>query len=169
MRRRVLWGTDIFYSMYDEPELVHDAISLITDTYINCMDKWYNLFPADDEMNPHWEAFFYRGKIVLRSDSAMNVSPDLYREFSLPYDRKLLEYFNGGAVHFCGRGDHYIDILCAEKGVTAINMSQPEYNDMEKIYTNTVDKGIKILSMPREQAVADTSRGFHGHVHTHSS
>ena len=165
----LLWGTDIFYSMYDEPELVHDAISLITDTYINCMDKWYNLFPADDEMNPHWEAFFYRGKIVLRSDSAMNLSPDLYCEFSLPYDRKLLERYDGGAIHFCGRGDHYIDIICAEKGVTAINMSQPEYNDMEKIYTNTVDKGIKILSMPREQAVADTSRGFHGHVHTHSS
>ena len=87
----------------------------------------------------------------------------------MPYDKKLLERYGGGVIHFCGRGDHYIDKLQELPQVYGINMSQPEYNDLEKIYTNTVDKGIKILSMPREQAVADTSRGFHGHVHTHSS
>ena len=26
-------------------------------------------------------------------------------------------------------------------------MSQPQYNDLEKIYRNTVDKGIKLLNM----------------------
>jgi len=164
----LLWGSEIFYSMYDEPELVHSALSLITELYIKFMTEWYKLHPADEFMNPHWEAFFYRGKIVLRSDSAMNVSPDLYREFSLPYDRILLDHFGGGAVHFCGRGDHYIDIICAEKGVTAINLSQPEYNNMEKIYANTVDKGINILSIQRDRAEADKGRGFHGKLHCHS-
>lgn len=163
----LLWGAEIFYSMYDEPELVHGALSLITDTFVKAMTEWYQLFPASDEMNPHWESFFHRGKLVLRSDSAMNVSPDLYREFSLPYDRILLEKFDGGAVHFCGRGDHYIDIICNEPGVYAINMSQPEYNDMEKIYKNTVDKGIKILSFQKKQAEADIGRAgtFHSNIH----
>ena len=163
----LLWGTEMFYSLYDEPELVHDALSLVTETYTHFMNEWFKLHPADERMNTHWGAFYHLGKIVLRSDSAMNLSPELYREFSLPYDKLLLERFGGGVVHFCGRGDHYIDILCAEKGVTGINLSQPEYNDMEKIYANTLDKGIKILSIPRARAVQDKARGFGGNLHCH--
>jgi hypothetical protein len=98
----------------------------------------------------------------------MNLSPELYREFSIPYDNLLLERFGGGVVHFCGRGDHYIDILSAQKGVTGINMTQPEYNDMEKIYSNTVDKGIKIFSIQRPRAESDKARGFGGNLHCHN-
>jgi uroporphyrinogen-III decarboxylase len=154
--------------MYDEPELVHDAMSLISETYTKFMNEWYALHPASDVMNTHWGAFYHRGKIVLRSDSAMNLSPELYSEFSLPYDKLLLDRFDGGVVHFCGRGDHYIDLLCAEKGVTGINLSQPEYNDMEKIYANTLDKGIKIFSIQRSRAEADKGRGFGGNLHCHN-
>ena len=39
-----------------------------------------------------------------------------------------------------------------------LHMSQPELNDMEKIYKNTVDKGIKILSFNSARANADISR-----------
>ncbi|MBQ8407794.1 MAG: hypothetical protein IJY39_02905 [Clostridia bacterium] len=163
----LLWGGEMFYSMYDEPELVHGALSLITETYTRFMNEWHKLFPASEEMNPHWESFYHRGKLVLRSDSAMNISPDLYREYSLPYDKLLLERFGGGIVHFCGRGDHYIDILCQLPELYGINMSQPEYNDMEKIYKNTVDKGIKIFAFQKKQAEDDIGRagGFHGNVH----
>jgi len=164
----LMWGGDIFYAMYDEPELVHNAMSLISETYTKFMNEWYSLHPASDVMNTHWGAFYHRGKIVLRSDSAMNLSPELYREFSLPYDKLLLDRFDGGVVHFCGRGDHYIDLLCAQKGVTGINMSQPEYNDMEKIYANTVDQGIKIFSIQRSRAEADKGRGFGGNLHCHN-
>lgn len=164
----LLWGTEIFYSLYDEPELVHDALSLVTETYTKFMNEWYALHPADEVMNTHWAAFHYLGKIVLRSDSAMNLSPELYREFSIPYDNLLLERFGGGVVHFCGRGDHYIDILSAQKGVTGINLTQPEYNDMEKVYSNTVDKGIKIFSIQRSRAESDKARGFGGNLHCHN-
>jgi hypothetical protein len=48
-------------------------------------------------------------------------------------------------MHFCGRGDHYIEAICEMKGITAVAMSQPHLNDMEVIYRNTVDKGIKLV------------------------
>ena len=153
----LLWGGEIFYAMYDEPELVHAMLRLVTDTYIAFMDKWHELFPPSDEMNPHWGILWHRGAIMLRNDSAMNLSPALYEEFAMPYDGELLAKY-GGAEHFCGRGDHYIDILSELKGLYGINMSQPECNDMEKIYKNTVDKGIKILSFNHGRALADKDR-----------
>ncbi len=141
----LLWGGDMFYAMYDDPDMVHNVLRVITDTYTAFLRKWYQIFPDNSEMNSHWGIFRHRGTIVVRDDSAMNLSPELYEEFAAPYDGELLQRFNGGAVHFCGRGDHYIEILSKLPGLTAINMSQPHLNDMEKIYQNTVDKGIKIL------------------------
>jgi hypothetical protein len=46
-------------------------------------------------------------------------------------------------------------------------MSQPEYNDMEVIYRNTVDKGIKLLGLQPEAAEAALAAGrdLHGCVH----
>ena len=154
----LLWGCEMFYAFYDNPDLAHSILSLITDTYIAFMDKWYELFPRNSVLSHHWGGLCHQGTIVLRSDSAMNISPEIYREFSAPYDQKLLDYYDGGIVHFCGRGDHYIDILSEIKGLYGINMSQPECNDMEKIYKNTVDKGIKILGFSHGRALADKDR-----------
>ena len=158
----LLWGSEFFYAMYDEPELVHALLRLITDTYIAFMDRWLALFPPDAEMNPHWSTLYHRGTILLRDDSAMNLSPQLYRDFAAPYDAELLQRY-GGAVHFCGRGDHYIDILCAVPGLYGINMSQPHLNDMERIYQHTVDQGIPLLGFDRQTAAAHASRAgaFH--------
>lgn len=163
----LLWGTEIFYALYDEPELVHAALELITRTYTVFMRQWQEMFPPEPDMNPHWGSLYHRGTILLRSDSAMNYSPELYREFSLPYDKRLLDEFGGGAVHFCGRGDHYVPDLCALDNVYGINMSQPDYNDMEIIYRATVERGIPLLAFPYPYAQRDKSRvgGFFHRLH----
>ena len=158
----LLWGGEMFYAMYDEPELVHAFLSLVTDTYTAFMDRWNKLFPPREDMNAHWSIYF-KGSIFIRNDSAMNLSPDFYDEFSVPYDQRLLSHFGGGAIHFCGRGDHYIESLASLEGLSNFHMSQPQYNDMEKIYRATVDRGIKIIGFHRERAHQDVGRAgaFH--------
>ncbi len=161
----LLWGGEMFYAMYDEPELVHAMMDLVTRTYIRFMEKWFALFPCGEDMNVHWAHLRHKGRLMLRCDSAMNLSPELYAEFAVPYDRKLLEHFGGGAMHFCGRGDHYISLLCSQPMLRGVNMSQPHLNDMECIYRNTVDKGIPLLGFPADRAYADAGRGFHHLMH----
>lgn len=148
----MMWGCELFYAIYDEPELVHGLLELITDTYIAFMEKWFDLIPSYGEINCHWPSIRHRGHIFLRNDSAMNLSPELYKEFAAPYDMRLLEHFKGGVVHFCGKGDHYLPILCTCPWLTGINMTQPELNDMETVYRCTVDHGIKLLGFSREYA-----------------
>jgi hypothetical protein len=162
----LLWGGDMFYEMYDDPDFVHEALSLITETYTAVMNRWFDIVPINKEMNPHWTNWAYlwhRGAILLRDDSAMNLSPEFYREFAAPYDSLLLDRFGGGCIHFCGRGDHYIDVISEMKGLYAINMSQPHLNDMEKIFRHTVDKGIKVLAFNKGWAERLKSRegGYH--------
>ncbi|MBS3970548.1 MAG: hypothetical protein KGZ94_10610, partial [Clostridia bacterium] len=91
--------------------------------------------------------------------------------FIRPYDQKILDEFDGGVIHFCGRGDHYIHLLHQMRGVHAINMSQPECNNMDIIYQNTIDKGIMIIGLKHDEVERALSMNvdFKGRVHVGSS
>ena len=162
----LLWGSRLFLDIVDEPGLVRDFLALITETYARFLDAWHEIVPAAPGCAVHW-SMQHRGTIMLRDDSAMNFSPSMFEEFIEPYDQQLLDRFGGGAIHFCGRGEHYIHRLPAMRGLRAINMSQPEYNDMETIYRHTVDRGLQIVGLQRqaaEEALAG-GRDLRGNVH----
>lgn len=162
----LMWGEDLFYAMYDEPELVAAVMQLITDTYMRFMERWQALVPPRDDICCHWDNVMHRGQIVLRNDSAMNLSPEFYDTFARAFDSQLMERY-GGVIHFCGRGDHYIHLLKTIPNIYGVNMSQPHLNDMATIYQNTVDCGIQLLAFDRAAALRDLSRpgAFHSNLH----
>jgi len=165
----MVWGSGIFVDILDRPELVHRILGLLTDTYIEFMKEWDAVVGTHTrDWATHW-SMMHRGKIMIRTDSGMNLSPEIYDEFIRPYDQRLLKELGGGAVHFCGRGSHYIESCCSMDGMYAIAMSQPHLNEMEVIYRNTVDKGIKLLGFDRKHAEDAIAAGMDlkGCVHCH--
>jgi len=94
---------------------------------------------------------------------------EMFVDLIRPYDQRLLDELGGGAVHFCGRGSHYIASTCGMDWIHAIQLSQPHLNEMETIYRNTVDKGIKLLGFSSEHAQEALAAGrrLHGCVHCH--
>lgn len=166
----LLVGSDLFVMIYDYPDIIKELLELITIVYSAFLDEWYRIFPPKMDFAVHWGAM-HRGHIMLRDDSAMNFSPEMYDEFIRPFDQSLLDRFGGGAVHFCGRGDHWIDRLVSMTGANAVAMSQPECNDMEKIFTHTVDKGIQLILFPYKDALTalGSGRNLHHSVQTFES
>jgi hypothetical protein len=162
----LLWGSGIFLDAVDQPGLLKDLLELVTETYIRFMREWERLAPPADGHALHW-SLMHRGRIMLRDDSAMNFSTRMFDEFIGPYDARLLKEFGGGAIHFCGRGDHWIDRLAQMPGAYAVNLSQPHLNDMEAIFRSTVDRGVNIIGLARSAAESALSRGrdLHGRVH----
>jgi hypothetical protein len=162
----IVWGSQVFYAFYDAPDLVKSFLELITETYVKFMRAWINVIPFRPGGNAHW-GLYHRGNIMLRDDSAMNLSPAMVDEFVRPYDQRLLDEFGGGALHFCGRGHHYIPSMSEMSGLHAVNLTQPEYNDMETIFRHTVDKGIKLIGLPPEAAetAVRAGRNLCGQVH----
>ena len=144
---------------------VRQLLELVTRTYVAFLREWETIVPMAADGNVHWGCY-RRWKIMLRDDSAMNVSPDIFEEFIKPYDQHLLNECGGGAIHFCGRGDHFIAGMGQMTGLYAIHMTQPHLNDMDLILRNTVDKGINLIDLAPagwEQAVAN-GRNLHGRV-----
>lgn len=153
----LLWGSEMFYEMYDDPDFVHGVLRLITDTYKAFLDRWYTIIPRTEGISTHWN-WMHAGTIMLRNDSAMNLSPEMYSEFAFPYDNELLNYYGGGCVHYCGRGDHYIRILCGAPLLKGINLSQPHLNDMDEIFSAVRDNGKKILGLRANACSAYAAR-----------
>lgn len=163
----LLWGSEIFIDLIDKPGLVHQVLGVLTETYVRFMRAWEGVVGTNGkDWAVHW-SLMHRGKIMIRSDSGMNLSGEMYDEFIRSYDQHLLNELGGGAVHFCGRGSHYIRSACGMDGLYAVNVSQPHLNEMETIYRNTVDKGIKLLGLDRAHAeeAVKAGRNLHGCVH----
>jgi hypothetical protein len=160
----LIWGSDIFYAFYDDPDLLNGLLKLVTNTYAAFMRKWFEVVPPSGPVSVHW-GLTHKGRLMIRNDSMMNLSAQTYAQFIRRHDQKLLDMFGGGAIHFCGRGDHYIEELSKLRGLTGINLSQPHLNDMEVIYHHTVDKGIKILGLDADWARKAT-RPLRGQVAT---
>ncbi len=149
----LLWGSDMFLALYENKELLKNLLKTITDTYKAFMVKWFALTPDKDELH----SFFgnaYLGRVCIRDDSAMNISPEMYEEFIFPYNDEILTFFNGGAIHSCGRVDHFVPLLSRMKHLHGFNMSQPEYNSMERVFSYTIDKGIPLIGL-RESTVLE--------------
>jgi hypothetical protein len=175
----MLWGSSLYLDLYDQPDLVRDFLSLIAETYIRFMRCWdqavcsgpvraYEETPHGVTTNHavHW-SMLHRGRIMVRNDASTNLSPAMYEEIVRPFDQRLLDELGGGAIHFCGRGDHLIAKLSELSGLYALNTTQPDLNDVEKIFAGTVDKEVNLLGFERRIADQATQRGrpLRGRVH----
>ncbi len=162
----LLWGSSLFMALVEAPDLVIDLLELVTATYSAFMETWMACAPPNPGPAVHW-SMVHGGTIMIRDDSAMNLSGRMFDRFIRPYDQRLLEAFGGGALHFCGRGDHYIRSASEMVGLTAVNLSQPEYNAMNVIFEHTVDRGINLIGLKREAAheALKQGRDLRGRVH----
>lgn len=162
----VIYGSEIFLAFYDEPELMHDFLELITETYIKAMDRFFTMVKPAEDYNVHY-GWMHKGKIRISLDSCVNFSGEMYQEFILPYDRKLFNRY-GGIIHTCGKCDHFVPFLNQiGGGYNGFNLSQPHLNDMDKIFSETVDNGVRIFSLTKDAAQAAVSKGrnLRGLVH----
>ena len=145
----LIWGGDIYYGIYDEPELLHDLLKLVTETYISYMKKAKKTInDTEDGFNFHWGTL-YKGNIVLRDDSPVNLSKDMYNEFVKPYDEKILEEFTDGSIHYCGRADQWVLEMLDTKNLKGLNFGRVpslSYGTefLGKVYQKAQEKKIAI-------------------------
>lgn len=162
----VIWGSQLFLDIMDEPNLVKDFLELITETYIAFMKEWQRIVPPQTPWSVHW-GVVQKGQVMLRNDSAVNFSPGMFAEFFRPYDQRILEEFGGGSMHYCGRGDHFVALAAETKGLYAFNLGQPELNDLKTIYEHSVARGIQLLDFPVNlaQSLLEDNYRLYGRVH----
>lgn len=114
----------LFTWMYDEPELVHDLLDLVTDAFIAWVkvQKEHSGEPLDASNGLQGVGASAVGCWESDDDMTM-LSPDMYGEFVAPRVARIFDAFGGGSVHFCGKGYQHLDAILGHPSVRVVNNS----------------------------------------------
>ena len=129
----LLYGNDLFYAVYDEPEFIHALLEKVTQLYIEgtrMMKSWISE-PLDEGF--HFDLALAYGGVRVCEDSSTLLSPTMVAEFVLPYQRRALEAFGGGFVQYCGHNDALYAGVLANPAVRGLNFGNPERHDFAKV------------------------------------
>ena len=130
----LVYGDPLFLEMYDDPLFVHELLELCTNLYIQATKILKKALGEPEGSCYHGHALIQgihmeNGGIRISEDTATLISPDHIDEFVIPYDKKALDAFGGGFIHYCGKNDHLLNAYLALEGVRAINFGNPEMHD----------------------------------------
>ena len=115
-------GEQFVFKLMEAPELMHRVCGELTRFYIEYGEYQLARIP---EFHGGVGSFYYSawapaGTVWHQEDSVMLLSPDLYREFILPCDRKIFEAFSGNIMHFHSIGGYIPVEEVLELGPTAV-------------------------------------------------
>jgi len=127
----LLRGSDIFYDLYDDPALVHQALQVISDTMV----AYQKSLPIlNDQLGDncyviHFAA--YSGSILLKLDTeTAMISEKMFEEFCMPYNQRVLNAMGGGSIHFCGGGKEWPARHMPRHNISCLNFGNPEMQDL---------------------------------------
>ncbi len=112
------------YWIYDHPKKMHEFMELVTEGLIQWVkfQKQRAGTPMDGCCYPLGvkvpDGF---GGVWLSDDDSTIVSAEVFKEFVVPYNSKVLKAFGGGCIHYCGNSTQNIENYCNTDGLTSVN------------------------------------------------
>ncbi len=116
-------STEFITGCYEYPETSKRLLGMITDLIIEfSREQLRRIGPGNAAKPGHImvSAPFLSG-ISVSDDNLSFCSPDFNAEFSMPYNHRLAEAFDGVYIHSCGVWAHTMAILERTRGVTGID------------------------------------------------
>ena len=152
-----LVGSDFYWWCIEEPELCKEFLMKITLGQIESEDYVRKIDPRED---PY-------GGYGIAEDSSTILSPEMFREFVVPYDRMLFDRYgrNLRAMHMCGPSLHLHESLVQDLDITHFSLFgyvvQPE--DVARTMGNRVHlqgniNPMLMLSGSRDEVAAEVRR-----------
>lgn len=138
-------GDELFIQLYTHPELVQKALHAMAMAQVGLARHLQPYVTDGPEGYVHQHAVTIKGQILVRADSVIMMSPEMYGELIAPYDEYVLHELGGGGIHTCGTADQHTDAFLSLPSISCLDLGQSELNDMESIYAAARRRGIPIV------------------------
>jgi len=155
-----VWGNGIWYAAADEPELVDAFMEVVTETYLRFIEQERVAAGAAEDFTEFISALM-PGKVMIREDSAINLSPAMYERFCRPYIQRVLDQWPGG-IHYCGAGHQIFGMVAEYRNLLAMNFGNASMQRPELVRSRLVDRGIAVVGWndwPPADAIASAPTG----------
>jgi len=157
---RQLFGENIYYMYYDDPQLVKDIVGYLTEFWISLAEETMEGFEINAVL--FWEDMAYK--------TGPLVGENIFREFMLPYYKRLIGFFkNKGIKHFIVDSDGCVEKLIplfieagmsgltpfernANQDLLRLKKQYPKFQFLGGINKVSLSKGKKFIDKELEEA-----------------
>lgn len=138
----IIWGSELYLAVLDEPEKVDRLLDIVTQTIRLLVTEHRKIdgMPIDE----HTGDWNWLGGLCIRNDSSINLSGKQYSELVKPYDSSLLSWI-GGWIHFCGKAHQWWEDLLDISGLKGINPYQGEFYKLPEMYEKCKEARVAIV------------------------
>jgi len=143
-----LWGSDIYYAFVDKRDLLDRLLARVVEATVELSEKYRRL--AHDRLEPFantQHGYVIPGRLLIRNDSAIMLSPAMYADVVRPHDARLLNSVGKGAIHFCGNGEHLIDKMVEIPDLLGIDLGQPEMMNVPRIHALCLERKVALTNI----------------------
>ncbi|MCL2059690.1 MAG: hypothetical protein FWH01_11670 [Oscillospiraceae bacterium] len=140
----IVYGDEFFYSLYDDPELIHHLLGLCVRAIVLGHDECMKLIPGGDRVVAHYNELVMPralGGVKVSEDTSTLISADHIDEYVMPYTDQVLRHTGGGYIHYCGKNDHLLQRMLGHGLVRGINFGNPEKHDMDAVLRSASEAG----------------------------
>jgi len=157
----MLWGSGIYYAFADHPELLDALLAKIVDTMLAVSKQYRDL--ATDRLDPFantQHGYVIPGRLLIRNDSSIMLSPDTYAEFIRPHDSRLLKEIGTGSIHSCGNWQHIVSRVLEIPDLHGMDFGDPAMMDIKSVYGAARERKVALSNLhpSREDLVSGKAR-----------
>lgn len=147
----LLWGSNIYSDFIIDPGLVEKGLSLMAKAQVG-FAKYLLQFTSDDQNGfSHQHATTIKGNILIRNDSAIMISPEMYSEQVASHDEYVLHEMTGGGIHSCGKIDFNIPEIFRLNSIKCFDFGQSYLNDLDSVYAIAKERKIALIRIRVEK------------------
>jgi hypothetical protein len=141
----LLRGSEIYSDFILDKELIEDGLKIMTKAQVG-FAKYLSQFITDGpEDYAHQHATVIKGNILIRNDSAIMISPEIYAGQVAHHDEFVLSEMKGGGIHSCGTIDFNIPEIFRLHSIKCFDFGQSNLNDIDLVYQLAKEKKIPLI------------------------
>lgn len=145
-------GSSVFEDLTTRPEQVGRALARVARAQVGFARRLAEFVTDGPEGFAHQHATMIRGRILLRDDSVILMSPQMYREVVAPHDEFVLRELGGGGIHCCGNVGRHAATFLERAGLECFDFGQSEMNDVEAIYRMAQARRVALIRVAVSEA-----------------
>ena len=141
----LLRGSSVYEDFIMEPELVEKGLHLMACAQIGFAKHLEQYLTENMKGYSHQHAIPIKGNILIRNDSAIMISPEMYESQVAHHDEYVLKEMGGGGIHSCGKIDFNIPEIFKQPSIQCFDFGQSHLNDLDLVYALAKEKKIPLI------------------------
>jgi len=145
-------GQDILLDLFDDPDFVVFLQHRSLELFLAATNMFKRQLGESRTSMIHGHGmptgvWFPDTGARISEDSCTLISPEMLKRFCIPFIIKAIEPFSRAFLHFCGRHDPFLEMVCELESISTLNPGNPEKHDLDSLFallgkTGTVYFGV---------------------------